>query len=102
MQVKQECNMPDETTSVDWSNLVGKFFHELGEDGYVERQGIIVGEPYPQVFVVTYFEWITGSPSWGERLFTLDNILQGEWRFYPTIEDMREAYEYGGIARPQS
>ncbi len=84
----------------DWSTLVGKFFHEIGEAGYVERQGAILAEPYPKVFVITYFAWITGNPGWGERLVTLDYILQGKWRFYTTVEELREGYEHGGLARP--
>jgi hypothetical protein len=51
--------MSNEATRTDWTTLVGKFFHEFGEDGYVERQGVIVTEPYPQVFVVQYFDWLT-------------------------------------------
>lgn len=46
-------------------------------------------------------ERFTGGPGFGERLVTLETILQGAWRFYSTIEDMREAYAAGGIARPQ-
>ena len=91
--------MADEKPQADWDTLVGKAFHELGEDGYVERQGIILGEPYPQVFIVQHFEWIAGNPSFGERLVTLDNMLKGKWQFYATIEDMNEAHDYGGIAR---
>ncbi len=88
-----------EAQHADWSTLVGKYFHELGEDQKVDRQGVILAEPYPQVFVVKYSEWITGSPTWGTQLVTLDNILKGQWRFYQTAEEMREAYDYSGIAR---
>ena len=41
-----------------------------------------------------------GSRSWGQRLVALDEILTEKWRFYLTVEEMREAFEYGGIARP--
>ena len=93
--------MSDKETGADWSILVGKYFQVLGEEGlYAERQGVIVGEPYAQCFVVNYLSMLTGAPGWGEQLVTLDTMLQGQWRFYACVEDMREAYEYGGLARP--
>jgi hypothetical protein len=79
--------------------IVGKLFHELDEDGRAERQGWILAEPYPQVFATQNFEWMAVSPTSGVSLVSLDNILQGRWRFYSSVEEMREAYEYGGWAR---
>jgi hypothetical protein len=90
--------MSNEATRTDWTTLVGKFFHEFGEDGYVERQGVIVAEPYPQVFVVQYFDWLTDRITWGLHLVALDNILRGNWQFYLTSDDMRDAYKLGSMA----
>ena len=99
MYPKQAATL-DATDGTQWVSLVGKFFHELGKDGYADRQGKIVSEPYPQVFFVRHFDWLTGSSSWNLRLYALADILQGQWRFYLTDDDMRETYQYGGLSRP--
>ena len=36
----------------DHETLAGKFFHELDESRAVQKQGTILAEPYPRVFVV--------------------------------------------------
>lgn len=85
-----------------WSTLVGKFFHSFDEDGrYVEMQGRILSSlDDPPCFVVQYYEWLGGGHAWGLRLLEKTALLRGRWHFYRTNDEMIEAYEYGGIARP--
>lgn len=84
----------------DWATLEGKWFHQIGEKGYANRQGYIHAEVAPGVYVVTYHEWISGGPSYGERLVSLNAMLAGGWRFYASNEDMRQAYVHGGLCPP--
>lgn len=78
----------------EWDSLEGKFFHIVDEG----RQGHIVGLAHGHL-VVRYFDWLGGGESWGARLVSFDAVLAGDWRFYSTDEEMRDAYEYGGVAQ---
>lgn len=77
--------------------LVGLCFHAIREhdDGCrtADKQGIVtgvVGERY----LVQWFDWGLGNLLWQE----LVNIREMEgWRFYDSDEQLRDAYEYGGL-----
>jgi len=84
-----------------WNTLVGKAFH-VKVNGKIHFQGMIHAEPYPKIFVITYFSWLD-SYSTGERLISLDKILENSgydtgsvngWVFYESLEDMNEAYAF--------
>ena len=84
-----------------WKTLVGKAFH-IKIDGKIHYQGMIQAEPYPQIFVVSYFSWLDAC-STGERLISLATILENNgtevgggngWYFYESLYDMNEAYAF--------
>jgi len=89
-----------------WKTLVGKAFH-IKIDGKIHYQGVIQAEPYPQIFVISYFSWLDAC-STGERLISLATILENNgiehwnnevgsgdgWFFYESLEDMNEAYAF--------
>jgi hypothetical protein len=84
----------------EWDTLVGKFFHVLADDKKINTQGVILSEPYPGVFIVRYFEWIVGSVGWGQHMVKLEE-MGGHWRFYADDDEMRESYEWSGLARQE-
>lgn len=83
-----------------WTSLVGKHFHTFGEDGLIERQGVILARLDYGYFVVLYFEWISGSPwHYGTQVIHMARIAREGWALYATNEEMIDAYEHGGKAR---
>jgi HNH endonuclease len=75
---------------------VGKWFHYLDDDGYVQNQGEIVGLVEGGI-VVQMYDWVLGYQSAGRRVLPLD---WGRWIFYDSNTEMREAYAYHLPRRP--
>lgn len=76
--------------------LVGQFFHirKFHGDGCVtiDRQGEVLERIADDIYLVGYFEWTMGSPTDGNELIAIDDMLG--WLFYVDDETMRYAYEY--------
>ena len=67
-------------------SLVGTYFH--GDQNH-QWQGVIVVEPQPGWYLVELFDWISGH-SECQKLVRIDEMTG--WRFYNTVEWMRNAY----------
>lgn len=82
----------------EWADLVGKFFHTFCVGGRAQTQGRIMARLDDGYYMIQMFEWLTGSPSFtGTKLVHISAMAQEHWAWYATNEDMREAYQYGGI-----
>jgi len=75
------------------TTLVGKWLHGPATPGW---QGHIVAEPAPQMYLVQLFSWIDGHPT-DQKLISLQRMIEENWTFYDSSEDMIFAYEYGGL-----
>lgn len=97
-----------ETMILRWADgrppvLIGKWFHILDDEGYAQYQGVVVAEPIPgDILIVRLFDWSLGTMAFGFRAVKRVDIDFTHWRWYPTGEEMREAYGYGGLRRPES
>jgi len=76
----------------EWDSLEGKFFHAIDAG----QQGRIVGLAHGYL-VVRYFDWLAGAEGWGTHIVSFDEVLRDDWRFYSTDDEMRDAFEYGGV-----
>ena len=76
------------------TNLIGKFFHNFDDDGFVRNQGVIKAFVNEDIVLVDYFEWAMGSVS-STNLVWLKEIVDGKWSLYDSAEDMSSAYEHG-------
>lgn len=86
----------------EWTSLVGKFFHTPHpESGYIEKQGRIVAGLGPTHFVVMFFDFISGGPSWAHEVVTLERIASERWMLYETDSAMRDAYQHSGRRDPR-
>ena len=71
--------------------LTGRCFHVMKVDSNeVERQGRVIGTPHEGYFLVLYYDYMTGGPSY-EGLVHISKM--DCWRFYRNEEQMRTAYE---------
>jgi hypothetical protein len=70
-------------------SLVGQFFHAF-ENGRIDWQGRVIGNPAPSVYQIQLFEWLMGEPSI-RLLVKIDDML--EWEFYGSQELMNDAWE---------
>lgn len=78
------------------SSLVGMFFHECYPDSLaVSRQGMVEAD-FGFAVLVRHFEWFAGGTAWWSRLVTKD-ALTSNYLWYATDEEMRDAWEYGGL-----
>lgn len=92
--------------------LIGKCFHtlvncydsvkdeccehcETRDMKRIWRQGIIIGNPESNYYLVEYFSWIDGNPATQEIVKFCD---MNDWFFYDDDERMKHSYKYG-IAR---
>ena len=75
--------------------LQGQFFHSVNQDGVVEWQGEIIGNPEPGWYLVQLFEWVCGEPN-VRRFVRIDEMRT--WLFYESADSMRFSYEHG-VAR---
>ena len=73
--------------------LLGQFFHSIGkENGQVEWQGVVIGNPEPGWYLLQLFEWLMGEPN-VRRLVRIEDM--GNWLFYENAEAMQVSYEEG-------
>lgn len=91
------CENKERSAEMAWI-FEGKFFHLLDDDGYAEWQGRVVAELPNGSLVVELLDWVVGGRSWGKRIIPAADI--GRTVLYETDEEMREAYECSGVARP--
>jgi len=92
--------MPKRTPEGLWNNLEGKFFHSFEEDRSVKWQGWIIAQVKDGIYLIDRFEWITGGRSFtGKVLVPIEQMLREQWTFYETEVEMRESYQYSGIAQ---
>lgn len=66
----------------------GVFFHLVGDDGIIQRQGMVETMRADGDWTVHYFDWILGDMNGPHDMKPLE---WSEIRFYPTDVDMREA-----------
>jgi hypothetical protein len=87
----------------EWGNIVGKCFHSLGTDGYVQYQGKFLAqvEGNPGLFVAELAEWLVGQGG-SYRVFELAALARDGIYLYETAEEMREAYDEGLVPRRPS
>jgi len=83
----------------NWSTLKGKFFHNFDEGGYVMNQGEIVDLVGEDIAIVQLFSLVMGEPTY-QKAFWVEDIVDGRWALYSTVEEMREAYEIG-LVKPR-
>jgi hypothetical protein len=79
------------------ATLVGKFFHECrGDSLAVLHQGMVVAD-HGFALEVLHFDWIMGGDAYWTLLVSKDQVVSGHWLWYSTDEQMRDAWEYGGL-----
>lgn len=69
-------------------DFVGMYLHIPDKDGDVVLQGRIISRPEERIYIVQLFEWLIGDISYCV-LVNIDDMES--WRFFPTIDEMREA-----------
>jgi hypothetical protein len=85
---KQKVNINKSNVS---TALVGQFFHSI-QNGKLEWQGNVIGNPEAGWYLVQLFEWLMGEPN-VQRLVRFEDMT--EWFFYDDAEQMIYSYEYG-------
>jgi hypothetical protein len=85
--------------------LEGKFFHRFkpgpapGTVGVINHQGVVTASLGDGFYMLHFFEWISGGPSfYGRHIYHITDLAGDLWSWYDTNEDMRTAYDYGGGA----
>jgi hypothetical protein len=80
---------------IEQTQLVGLFFHtfkftdnEL--DIAIHWQGIVVGNPQPEWYLVQLFEWMHGTDS-NIQLVNIEDMT--DWKFYTDKEGFDLGYE---------
>lgn len=71
--------------------LVGSYAHSI-EDGRVQGQCHVIGNPEPGWYLVQWFEWALGEPS-TRTLARIEDMAA--WMFYASSEAMRYSYQFG-------
>jgi len=65
-----------------------KFFHTIGKDGQIEKQGMVLNRD-PKRMTVEFFSWLTGLPNGQQTFYQADAMT---WRFY----DSEAAWKHAG------
>ncbi len=65
--------------------LVGKYFHSVNQNNKIEWQGVVIGEPHPDWYLVQLFDWASGEPT-VQRLVPIEKMIG--WLFYPDLDAM--------------
>ena len=67
-----------------------KFFHTIGKDGQIDKQGMVLSrDPKRMTVQVEFFSWIDGFPN-GQQTFDQADTMT--WRFY----DSKAAWRHAG------
>ena len=73
--------------------LLGQCFHSIGkDDGQVEWQGVVIGNPEPGWYLLQLFEWAMGEPN-VRRLVQIEDMEH--WLFYEDSDAMKFSYDHG-------
>jgi hypothetical protein len=83
--------------------LSGSSFHVFGEDGKVERQGIVLSRIDDDHYLVQYLEWSTGDAS-GRQIVRVAEMASSpksargpwQWQFYKDDYDMLDWLDRNG------
>lgn len=78
----------------DPDSLIGSFFHGTGK--FTGRQGCVVAQPHPGIYLVEFFSWLAGD-STHQQLVPIADMI--DWRFYDDAEWMNNTYNHGDIRR---
>jgi hypothetical protein len=79
------------------TGLVGLWFHSIDAEGFIEKQGVITGNPEPGWYLIRPFEWIAGTRGFTQHLVSFNDMHN--WLFYEDDEEMRNSCEYGPAQR---
>lgn len=72
--------------------LPGLYFHTLS-DGRVQHQGRVEAIlPDGEHYLCTFMSWIDGD-HYSTEIRHVSDMVRGEWRFFGTAAEMRNAYE---------
>lgn len=81
-----------ENDNAPFDNLAQTWAHVIGESGRIERQAQIINCVEPGKYLVQWYGWISGGPTSAE-IVSVETMTSKRWRFYPTGEAMRAAYD---------
>jgi hypothetical protein len=73
------------------TSLVGQCFHSIN-NGTIEWQGMVIGNPEPGWYLVQLYEWLQGAPN-VQRLVRFESMQ--DWFFYDDHEQLIYSYEHG-------
>lgn len=84
-------------------SLCGRCFHVFGENGVVDRQGIVLARVDAEHYLVQYHEWRTGYAS-AQQIVTISEMTSSprqtrgawQWQFYIDDVHMIEWLERNG------
>lgn len=86
-------------SKTEWNALVGKFFHTMCSQGFVQQQGQIIGSLGQGYYVVRHFGWLGGFET-TRSVVHVSDIRKGKWVLYESDESMREHYEFSIGVQP--
>ena len=81
------------------NGLVGRYIHILDDEGYVEKQGKVVGKE-DDFYIVKLFEFVTGSYC-VHKIFKASFLTEpNRIHVYYDADDMNDYYQYRAPKRP--
>lgn len=83
--------------------LIGRPFHVFGENGAIDRQGIVLLRVDPERYLVQYLEWSTGRAS-AQQVVSIVEMTSSprnsrgpwQWQFYADEFEMIDWLERNG------
>jgi hypothetical protein len=83
--------------------LIGRPFHVFGENGVIDRQGIVLLRVDPERYLVQYLEWSTGRAS-AQQVVSIVEMTSSprnshgpwQWQFYTDEFEMIDWLERNG------
>ena len=75
----------------DGNVLVGHGAHHKDDEGFVDRQAVIVAV-VGDAALLEFFDWIMGAPIYRE-LVPISELANGGWVLYEDAEAMRDRWE---------
>ncbi len=79
------------------NSLVGRAFHTFTETEHnkhrLQYQGQITDQLPDGYYVVEFFDWLTGYPTWSGIVHISDMADTRKWHIYDDIEHMATAYK---------
>ena len=84
------------------NGLIARCFHIYGEEGVVERQGIVRNYLGDGRYLVQFFSWLTGDAT-TLAIYHITEMRPGKkegcWQFYQNLSQMRDWFERQETAR---